>query len=211
MLLDAWCFCLLVFNFVDPALRQTVQEEDFLSALDFDRTRASSQLHLRGSCHSMSELAQKLYLEAVSHVDSTLKPFSMQLVIFNALAKYQEHYLLNKRLDHIPLPTFMLPKSKFTAIADPKGHGTQLAIQALQALGRELCPAPPSCPQGMLLPDVSEAVQRMDEVEQCNHGGRSAFVGVMTYNLAAALMQNVSLEPVGLMSVSLLELSEFYS
>eukprot|EP00435_Cladocopium_sp_Y103_P039215 s301_g10.t1 len=197
------------------ALRQAVQEEGFLSGVDFDhRPQANSyfnHLHLRESCHSISELAQKLYLEAVFHVDSTLKPFSMQLVIFNTLAKYQEHYLLNKRLDYIPLPTFVLPKSKLTAIADPTGHGTQLAIQALQAWGRELCPAPPSCPQGMLLPDVSAAVQQMDEVEQCNHGGRSSFVGVMTYDLAEALMQNVTLEPVGLTSVSLLELSELYS
>eukprot|EP00435_Cladocopium_sp_Y103_P054633 s1164_g17.t2 len=88
-----------------------------LRGVEFDhRTQANSHLHLREICHSIAELVQKVYLEAMSHVDSAFKPFSIQLVIFNALAEYQEHYLLNKRMDYIPLPTFVLPRGLSSAI-----------------------------------------------------------------------------------------------
>eukprot|EP00438_Fugacium_kawagutii_P013220 Skav207296 [mRNA] locus=scaffold1463:135640:136188:- [translate_table: standard] len=167
--------------------------------------------HLRDSCHSMPQLVQKLYVEAVARIDRTLRPLSMQLIIFNALAKYQEQQLLHQRLDYIPLPKFTLPKEQLVAMADPAGHGMHLTIQVLEAMGRELCPAPPSCSQGMLLHDISLAIQQMDEVEPCRStkvGMGAAFVGAMTYNLAEALMQNVTLEPASLSSLSLLELAD---
>ena len=47
----------------------------------------------------------------------------------------------------------------------------RLAIQALKALGHELCPSPPNCPRGtMLLPqDVkADVLKEMDEVAVCD-------------------------------------------
>ena len=132
----------------------------------------------------------------------------MQLVIFNALAKYQEQHLQQKRLDHIPLPAFGMPKSQLADMASGKEHGRRLANQALQVLGPKLCPPPPSC-QGMLLPqDVkADVLKEMDEVEACNHGGHSAFVGTMTGNLADALLQHMTFEPVPMRSLFLLEVA----
>lgn len=186
-----------------------------MDVVDLDHGRLFTS-HLRDSCHSMPQLVQQLYVEAVARIDRTLKPLSMQLIIFNALAKYQEQQLLHQRLDYIPLPKFTLPKAQLVAMADPRGHGTHLTIQVLEAMGRELCPAPPSCSQGMLLHDVSLVIQQMDEVEPCRSTkgtkgtgtSGTAFVGAMTYNLAEALMQNVTLEPVSLSSLSLLELAD---
>lgn len=182
-----------------------------MDVADLDHGRLFTS-HLRDSCHSMPQLVQQLYMEAVARIDRSLKPLSMQLIIFNALAKYQEQQLLHQRLDYIPLPKFSLPKEQLVAMVDPRGHGTHLTIQVLEAMGRELCPARPSC-QGMLLHDVSLVIQQMDEVEPCRSTkgtgtSGTAFVGAMTYNLAEALMQNVTLEPVSLSSLSLLELAD---
>ena len=145
-------------------------------------------------------MAQQLYEEAIERVDRSLKPLSMQLMVFNALAKYQEHHLRHLDLDYIPLPSFKFPKETLVALVDP----ATLATQALQIMGKDLCPAPPSC-NGMLLPpDVSQSLLQMEEVESCG----KHFVATMTSDLAEALMQNVTLEPVAMTTLSLLELAE---
>ena len=61
-----------------------------------------------------------------------------------ALASYQEQQLQLKRLQYVPLPEIWRTlKKQLAAVAEPSQlEGSQVAAEALAAMGPELCPGP---------------------------------------------------------------------
>lgn len=186
-LIEAWAASVMTSEHLEVAVKDQHFLEHLLENVGLGTADPSNK-----HCQNMTMLAQETYSRGVVSVASALQPLAIQLTTFKVLTTYQEKELQHRRLDYVPAPAVSASSHLQTllqSISDPsEGLGHRLAVRALNFLGKQLCPAPEECEEGMLIPQ-SAGNFRAHGVVKCglNH--------IMTKDVAHFLLKNLTLLP----------------